>query len=137
MLRKDLSQEIIGAFYEVYNALGHGFLESVYQRAIVVALRARGLTANAEVPVSVHFRGVNVGDFRLDLVVCKTVIVECKAAEKLSHAHRAQVIHYLNATSFPLALLLNFGPEPKFHRFVQTRRHPHTHETHFKSVITP
>jgi GxxExxY protein len=137
MLLKELSYEIIGACYEVYNALGHGFLESTYQRAMVVALSARGLNARTEVPVAVHFRGMNVGDFRLDLVVNETVIVECKAVEKLSMVHRAQLIHYLRATSFPLGLLFNFGPEPKLHRFIQTRRGLSPQPNPFKKPITP
>ena len=130
MLLKALTHEIIGSCYAVYNELGYGFLESTYQRALVVALAARGLIADTEVPVNVQYRGVNVGDFRLDLVVNDTVIVECKAVEKLALMHRAQLIHYLRATSYPLGLLFNFGPEPKLHRFIQTRRSPPSHGTH-------
>jgi GxxExxY protein len=137
MLLKELSHEIIGAYYDVYNALGHGFLESTYQRAMVVALQERGLSARTEVPVSVHFHGMNVGDFRLDLVVNETVIVECKSVEKLSLVHRAQLIHYLRATSYPLGLLLNFGPQPKLHRFIQTRRSLTPAPDPFKKSITP
>jgi len=137
MLLEQLSHEIIGALYEVYNALGHGFLESTYQRALVVALEQRGLSATTEVPISVHFRGVNVGDYRLDLVVNASVIVECKAVEKLAPMHRAQLVHYLNASSFPLGLLVNFGPEPKIHRFIQTQRRLHINGPHSRTPSAP
>jgi GxxExxY protein len=137
MLLKELTHDIIGAYYDVCNTLGHGFLESTYQRAMVVALNARGLSARTEVPVNVHCRGVNVGDFRLDLVVNDTVIVECKAVEKLSLVHRAQLLHYLRATSFPLGLLFNFGPEPKLYRFIQTQRRLQEPEPHSSEPGAP
>ena len=80
---------------------------------------------------------MNVGDFRLDLVVNDSVIVECKAVEKLSLVHRAQLLHYLRATSFPLGLLFNFGPEPKLHRFIQSRRYLPLHGAHSEKPGAP
>jgi GxxExxY protein len=137
MLLKQLSHETIGAFYDVYNALGYGFLESTYQRAMLVALAERGISVRTEVPISVHYRGVNVGDFRLDLVVSNTIIVECKTAQSILPVHRAQLLHYLRATTYPLGLLLNFGPDAKLHRFIQTQRRLNPHDTHSKNPMVP
>ena len=122
MLLEQLSQQIIGAFYDVYNALGYRYLEATYQRALVVALQHRGLRTSTEVPIQIQYMGVNVGDYRLDLVVNEAIVVECKRVEKIAPTHRAQVIHYLHASRYPLGLLFNFGPEPRFERFIQTRR---------------
>jgi GxxExxY protein len=109
-----LTEEIIGVFYEVYNELGFGFLESVYREAMRIALGQSGLKVEAEVPVS--FRGSLVGVFRADLVVNGRVVVELKTAESISKAHEAQVLHYLRASAMEVGLVMNFGPDARFRR---------------------
>src|ERR1700674_4360710 len=114
----ELTELIIGVFYGVYNELGFGFLESVYRRAFQMALQNKGLTVEAEVPVSVYFRGKNVGDFRADLVVNGCVLLELKTAENIAMAHEAQLLNYLKATTLEVGLLLNFCPRPQVRRLV-------------------
>jgi GxxExxY protein len=111
-----LTEKIIGVFYEVYNELGFGFLESVYREAMLIALRQVGLRVGAEVPVPVSFRGSLVGVFRADLVVEERVIVELKTSEGISKAHEAQVLHYLRASAMEVGLVMNFGPDARFRR---------------------
>jgi len=113
-----LTHQIIGVFYEVYNELGHGFLESVYENATAIALRAVGLRAEQQAPVPVWFRGQQVGDFRADIVVEGSVIVELKAARAIEPVHEAQLLNYLRATPIEVGLLLNFGPKPEFKRLL-------------------
>jgi GxxExxY protein len=114
----DLTQKIIGIFYGVYNELGYGFLESVYQGAMRVALAEAGLKVECEVPISVYFHGQVVGTFRADLVVNGAVLLELKSLEALVRQHESQTLHYLRSTTLEVALLMNFGPVPKFKRFV-------------------
>jgi GxxExxY protein len=114
----DLTQKIIGVFYEVYNELGAGFVESVYREAMRLALRQANLKVETEVPIQVRFRGEVVGVFRADLVVNDTVLIELKASEGIIREHEAQTLHYLRATSIEVALLMNFGPMPRFKRLV-------------------
>ncbi len=114
----DLTQRVIGIFYEVYNELGYGFLESVYREAMRLALTQVGLRVETEVPLPVSFRGVVVGIFRADLIVNDCLLVELKAAEQLIRQHESQMMHYLRATPIEVGLLMNFGPSPQFQRFV-------------------
>ena len=111
-----LTEKIIGVFYEVYNELGFGFLESVYREAMRIALGQAGLDVKAEVQVPVNFRGNLVGVFRADLVVDGLVIVELKTADSISKAHEAQVLHYLRASVMEIGLVMNFGPDARFRR---------------------
>jgi len=104
-----LTGKILEAAFETLNELGAGFLESVYEKALLIALRDKGLAAQAQVPLAVHFRGMVVGDFYADIVVENQVIVELKAVKQLSPEHLAQTINYLNATGIEVGLLLNFG----------------------------
>ena len=115
---EELTQRVIGVFYEVYNELGYGFLESVYREAMRLALTQAGLQVKTEVPVPVSFRGVVVGIFRADLIVNGCLLVELKAMEQISRQHASQTMHYLRATPIEVALLMNFGPLPRFQRFV-------------------
>lgn len=114
----ELTDAIIGTFYDVYNELGFGFLESVYRKALKLALLEKGLTVEEEVEVSVMFRGRNVGNFKSDLLVNRAILIELKTAESLSPAHEAQLLNYLHATSLELGLLMNFGPKPHVRRFL-------------------
>ena len=111
-----LTERIIRVFYEVYNELGFGFLESVYREAMRIALAEAGFRAEAEVPVPVSFRGTLVGVFRADIVVNGKIIVELKTADSISKAHEAQVLHYLRAPEMEVGLVMNFGPVAKFRR---------------------
>src|SRR5208282_2321291 len=113
---QELTRKIIGVFYEVYNELGHGFLESVYEAAMLIALREAGLKAEAQVPIAVYFRGNRVGDFRADLMVENAILLELKAARALDSSHEAQLLNYLRATEIEVGLLLNFGTKPEFKR---------------------
>ena len=121
----ELTDTIIGVFYDVYNDLGFGFLESVYRKALRLALMGKGLAVESEVPVSVFFRGVSVGDFRADLVVNQLVLLELKTAEKIVRAHEAQVLNYLRSTELELGLILNFGPQPQVRRLLLDNARKH------------
>jgi GxxExxY protein len=118
LLHGRVTREIIGAFFDVYNELGYGFFEAVYQRALPLALEARGIGCEREVPLVVRFRGAVVGEYRADLVVEKTVIVESKVADKLLPAHEMQLLNYLKATGITVGLALNFGPRATFRRLL-------------------
>ncbi len=116
MLHHALTEKIIGVFYDVYNELGHGFLESIYETAMVIALRDKGLTVEQQVEVPVWFRGNRIGTFFADLFVEGVVIVELKAVRSIDPAHEAQLLHYLRSTEIELGLLLNFGVRPEIKR---------------------
>lgn len=118
LLHGELTGLILEVFYEVYNELGYGFLESVYKRALLVTLRARGLRALGETPIRVWFRGEDVGDFRADILVEEKIILELQAARALDAAHETKLLNYLRATDKEVGLLLNFGPKPTFKRFL-------------------
>lgn len=111
-----LTQQIIGVYYDVYNELGMGFLESVYQRSLALALKSAGLEVCSRIDIPVWFRGQQVGQFEGDLLVEKCVLLELKAARALNSAHQAQLLNYLRATEIEVGLLLNFGPKPEFKR---------------------
>ncbi len=113
-----VTDRIIGVFYDVYNELGSGFLESTYAEAMVIALNQSGLRAIREVPVPVWFRGKKIGQYFADMVVDNTVLLELKAARSLESAHEAQLLHYLRATEIEVGLLLNFGLRPQFRRLL-------------------
>jgi GxxExxY protein len=115
LLHCDLTERILGVYYDVYNEIGHGFLESVYNNCMFIALTKTGLSVRREVPVPVYFRGQDVGQFKADLVVEGCVLVELKAVQNLDRSHEAQVMNYLRATELEVGLLLNFGsPKPQF-----------------------
>jgi GxxExxY protein len=113
---EELTGRILKTYYEVYNELGHGFLESVYRRAMLVALTAAGCRVIEKFVLPVWFRGQVIGNFEADLMVDETVILELKAIRMLGLADEAQLLHYLRATEVEVGLLLNFGPEPQFKR---------------------
>jgi GxxExxY protein len=115
---EELTRRIIGTFYEVYNELGFGFLESVYREAMAIALRAGGLRVEKEFPLRATFRGQIVGEFRADLLVNGCVLIELKATRSLQSFHEAQTLNYLRAGVLELALLLNFGPQAQIKRLV-------------------
>ena len=114
----ELTEQIIGVFYDVYNELGYGFLESTYLEAMLIALQDAGLSASREVPVPVWFRGRKVGQYFADLLVNDCVLLELKTARTIESAHEAQLLHYLRATEIEVGLLLNFGVRPQFRRLL-------------------
>ena len=114
----DVTQKTIRVFYEVYNELGHGFLESVYEKSLEVALSSMGLKVCRQIEIPVWFRGHQVGDFSADMLVEHSVLIELKAARALDSAHSAQLLNYLRATEIEVGLLLNFGLKPDFKRLI-------------------
>jgi GxxExxY protein len=129
LAHRELTDSILNAFYEVYNELGHGFLESVYETALAIVLTDRGLDVRREVLLDVRFRGRSVGAFRADMIVNSAVVIELKAARTLDPSHEAQILNYLRATELEVGLLLNFGPKPTFKRvaFSNTRKFIRVH----------
>ena len=112
----ELTERIISVFYEVYNELGHGFLESVYEKAMLIALREAGIAVQYKHPIEVSFRGQSVGIFEGDLLVEGVVLLELKSARAIDPAYEAQLLNYLRATRVEVGLILNFGPKPEFRR---------------------
>jgi len=113
-----LTERIIKIFYQVYNELGFGFLEAVYENAMAIALIEAGIKVAQQAPIAVYFRGRQVGDYRCDLLVEDKVILELKAVKAITPEHQAQALHYLRATEIEVALILNFGEKPDFKRQV-------------------
>src|SRR5277367_2373964 len=129
-----LTDKIIGIFYDVYNELGYGFLESVYERSMIIALQESGLTVNHQVPITVWFREQEVGEFRADLLVENNVMVELKSVRGLETTHEAQLLHYLKSTEVEVGLLLNFGTKPQFRRLIFDNGRKKIRENPWKSV---
>ena len=119
-LHWDLTQEIIGAFYTVYNEFGYGFLENVHKNALVLELEARNLKVAREVPVELFYLGRSVGFYRIDLLVDDRVLVEVKAASAIGDSDNRQLFNYLRCSKKQVGLLLHFGPKPVHKRFVWT-----------------
>ena len=131
---KDITDIILKSFYEVYNELGDGFLESIYENALYIVLIGYGLSVEKQKDVSVFFRGNIIGDFKTDLIVNEKVIVELKAVRAIDPAHEAQLINYLKATNIEVGLLLNFGRKPEFKRFVFSNERKNISANQRKSV---
>ena len=115
---KDLTEAIICCFYTVYNILGFGFLEKVYENALMEELKDRGLAVKSQQPIDVFYKGKIVGQYFSDLVVEGKVIVELKAAKTITSEHEAQLLNYLKSTGLKVGLLLNFGLSPEIKRRV-------------------
>lgn len=113
-----LTRQIIKAYYIVYNELGPGFLESVYENAMVMTLNEFGLEIKVQFPVKVYFKNIAIGEFKADMIVEDKVLVELKSVAKLLPVHKAQLINYLKATRIEIGLLMNFGDKPEFKRFI-------------------
>lgn len=109
MEHAELTEKIIGAAYEVYNTLGPGFLESVYEKSLLIELRRVELHAIAQLPLAVRYKEELVGDFVADLLVEGKVLVELKAVRTITAAHEVQLVNYLTATGIEVGLLVNFG----------------------------
>lgn len=116
LLHKELTDSVLKAFYKVYNELGHGFLERVYQNALYYELLDMGFDIAAQKRLTVYYNGRSVGEYIPDLIVESKVILELKAHESLILEHEMQLQNYLKATDIEIGLLLNFGPTPTFKR---------------------
>jgi GxxExxY protein len=123
-----VTESIIGVFFDVYNELGSGFLESVYVESLALALCQAGLSVEREMPLAVCFRGRIVGRFRADLIVSGAVLVEVKACSKLHPAHEVQILNYLRGTVLEVGLLLNFGTRPQFRRLLYANLRKSQHQ---------
>jgi GxxExxY protein len=122
MLHENITEQILKGFYKVYNTLGYGFLEKVYENALLVVLREMGLNVRQQHPITVYYGFDVIGEYFADLLVQDCVIVELKTAEQLRSEHIAQLTNYLKATNLEVGLLLNFGNNPEFKRIVFSNR---------------
>jgi len=122
MLHEEITSDIINAFYKVYNTLGYGFLEKVYENALAKELDKRGHSVKQQVPIQVFYEGHVVGEYLADFLVDDRVIVELKAAEAIAKAHEDQLVNNLKATEIQVGLLLNFGSKAEFKRKIFTKR---------------
>lgn len=113
---------LIKAFFQVYNTLGHGFIEKVYENAMVIEARKLGLNIKQQVPIQVSYGGKTIGEYCVDLIADNKVIVELKVAKKLVPEHEAQLLNYLKSTAYEVGLLLNFGERPEFSRRVMDNK---------------
>lgn len=120
MLHREITDQIIRSFYNVYNTLGYGFLEKVYENEQLIELRDIGLLVEKQVPIKVYFKEQQVGEYYVDLIVEDKVIIELKATESLCEEHEFQLINYLKAIDIEVGLLLNFGKKPQFKRKIFT-----------------
>ncbi len=114
---KETTDKIIRAFYNVYNELGRGFLESVYQKSMAIELEELGIKNDLERPIKIYYKKKEVGDFRADIIVENTVIIELKAVRTILSEHESQIMNYLKATNIEVGLLLNFGEKAEIKRF--------------------
>ena len=119
-LYQDLTERIIKCFYEVYNTLGFGFLEKVYEHALMIELTKSGLPAKKQQPIKVYYKSELVGDYYADIIIADKVILELKAAEAVVEEHEYQLINYLKATNIEIGLVLNFGKKPEIRRKIFT-----------------
>ena len=108
----DITEKVIGAFYKVYNEMGYGFLEKVYENAMVLELNKLGFRVEQQKPISVYYGGEVVGEYYSDILVNRVVILELKSVKQLLSEHEAQLLSYLKSSLVEVGLLLNFGPKP-------------------------
>jgi len=117
-LYQDLTEKVIKCFYTVHDALGEGFLESVYEKALMIELEDAGFKAESQRSLNVYYKGRLVGDFKADIVIADKIVIEIKAVSRLAPQHEAQLINYLKATGIKVGLLVNFGEKLEFKRRV-------------------
>ena len=125
MIERQLSNDLLRAFYDVYHEHGHGFLERVYSNSLAIELEYRGFMVEREVPVTLFHRGREVGKYRIDILLERRILVEVKAALKIAETDQRQLLNYLKATPYELGFLLNFGPNPRFLRRLLTNDRKH------------
>jgi GxxExxY protein len=122
ILYKDLSYKIIGLAMDVHRELGHGYLEKVYENAMMVLMRREEVKAQQQAPIKVMFQGEGVGDYFADILVEEKIILELKSVDRIIDAHKAQALNYLKATGMQLAIILNFGKEKLEYEWLVCRR---------------
>lgn len=122
----EITEQIIGAFYKVYNTLGYGFLEKVYENALYLELRKMNLNVEKQKQIRVFYDEIEIGVYYADLCIANLVIIELKTAESICEEHEYQLINYLKATEIEVGLLLNFGKKPEFKRKVFSNNFAHT-----------
>lgn len=130
----DLTEKLIGIFFNVYNELGHGFLESVYEQAFSVALAKNGIFFQRQVAVPVWFHKQQIGEFRADLLVDGGVLIELKTGRDVDPGWEKQLLSYLRATQIEVGLLFNFGPSAQFRRYVFENEKKNPHESAEKKL---
>ena len=126
-LYSEITELIIKAYYKVYNKLGYGFLEKVYEKAMLIELRKLGLFSSNQTPIEVYYDDEKIGNYFADIIVNDKVIIELKAAENIIEEHECQLVNYLKATDIEVGILLNFGKEPQFKRRVLTKEYKNNH----------
>ncbi len=122
LIQGELTARILKSFYTVYNKLGFGFLEKVYENALLLELRKQGLSCMPQQQVKVYYEEVQVGFYMADIIVNESIIIEIKATENLCEQHEYQLINYLRATDLEIGILLNFGKSPQFKRKIVTKK---------------
>jgi GxxExxY protein len=122
IVEKELSRIIVGCFFDVYNELGYGLVESLYARALETTLRASGLHVDREYPMIVTFRGQQIGFHRVDMIVERRIVLELKSTERLAESAKRQLRSYVTGLGVDLGILLHFGPMPRFYRVLGGRR---------------
>ena len=122
LVEEQLTHSILGAFFEVYNELGYGFLEHLYVLALERELMARGHHVEREVAVTVSYKGAELGKQRIDLVVDGKIVLKAKSTQELHKSATRQILNYLRATDLQVGFLLHFGPKPKFFRLIDQRK---------------
>ena len=120
LLHKNITDIILKSYYKVYNNLGYGFLEKVYENALLYELRNPVLDCEKQKPIKVYYEQIQVGEYYADIIVNECIILELKAAESIAEEHEFQLINYLKATEIEIGLLLNFGKNPEFKRKIFT-----------------
>ena len=120
LLHKEVTDAIIKVYYDVYNELGYGFLEKVYQNSMYLELKHRGFVVEAQKQIKVYYKGIEVGEYYADLVINDLIILELKANEVLVYENELQLLNYLRATNKEIGLLLNFGKKAEFRRLIFT-----------------
>ncbi|WP_396151621.1 GxxExxY protein [Flavobacterium sp.] len=130
MQHKEMTAEIINSFYKVFNTLGYGFLEKVYENALSIELKKKGLNCKRQKPITVFYENEIVGEYFADLIVNDEIIIELKACETLIKEHEIQVVNYLKATKIEVALLLNFGKTPEIKRKIYSNEFKKINKNH-------
>ncbi len=123
LLHSEITEKIIQAFYNVYNQLGYGFLEKVYENAMMIELSEMGIRYSNQQGAIVYYKSYNVGYYVADITVEEKVVVELKALETLAPIHETMLVNYLKSTNLEVGLLLNFGPKAEFRRKVLTKKY--------------
>ncbi len=121
----EITEKIIKAYYQVYNQLGYGFLEKIYERAMMIELPKHGLKCERQKNIKVFYHETEIGNYYADIIVEDCIIIELKAVETIAPEHEVQIVNYLKATEIEIGLLLNFGPKPQFRRRVFSNHNNH------------